>query len=304
MNLNLVFSKKLPQIFFSFLFFFSVHGAMAQPCPALSATLPVIIECTTCEGNPCDFTITICWDINQAQNSSFVYSVDTYLQDVIVTNLTASGCSESTFKAPCNSTNFTVNWAGKTNPNGGGHTCASGTILPVTLESFYPVKKDGFVELFWSTSSETNNEGFHVEKSTDGQSFEKFGFVNGEGNSSGHVQYYYSDRHPAPGMNYYRLKQIDFNGAFEYSPIISVNYENGRKIAINYYSGGQFVQIQKDVFIAKVEIFSISGGKMMDVVQKDLNDNRVDVSSLNTGMYVVVAQGANGEKVTYKFSKF
>lgn len=99
--------------------------------------------------------------------------------------------------------------------------------LPVSLISF-EAKRQGYgAALNWQTSSEINNEGFEVQRSKDGVSWTKIGFVNGHGNSEIIRDYNYGDAGPnAVGKVYYRLKQIDFNGQFTYSEIRTVNFEN------------------------------------------------------------------------------
>ncbi len=80
----------------------------------------------------------------------------------------------------------------------------------------YVPEKD-VVDLFWITESENNNDYFDVERSIDGIDFKKIGTVKGAGNTDHQTQYFTMDEDPFTGVNYYRLKQVDFNGEFEYS---------------------------------------------------------------------------------------
>lgn len=96
-------------------------------------------------------------------------------------------------------------------------------ILPVELTSFTAnVNMSGDVELQWVTESEINNHGFEIEKSFDNTSFIPIGFVKGKGTTTERQVYSFTDRNLENGRYYYRLKQIDFNGQFEYSNIIEV----------------------------------------------------------------------------------
>lgn len=89
--------------------------------------------------------------------------------------------------------------------------------LPVELTSFVSVISGNDVTLKWRTSSESNNRGFEVERSSaDNNKWINIGFVDGAGNSASAVDYSYSDRNLSTGNYQYRLKQIDFNGNFEY----------------------------------------------------------------------------------------
>ncbi len=94
--------------------------------------------------------------------------------------------------------------------------------LPVTLVSFEgKVQGDG-VALNWVTASEVNNSHFEVERSVDGENFDQIGTVKGFGTTTVTQNYSFIDAKPASGVVYYRLRQVDFDGAFEYSKIITV----------------------------------------------------------------------------------
>jgi len=94
-------------------------------------------------------------------------------------------------------------------------------VVPVELVSFtYNVLEHSGIELRWGTASETNNYGFEIERSSDGTSFAKIGFVQGNGTTEKSCTYSYIDEDAGSGVLYYRLKQIDFDGSFEYSSVI------------------------------------------------------------------------------------
>lgn len=99
--------------------------------------------------------------------------------------------------------------------------------LPIELMSFYAVEYAGANLLVWEVASEVDNQMFEVERSTDGVSWELISSVPGAGNSSEQKKYGVLDETFRLDINYYRLKQVDFNGQFEYSQVISVdNREN------------------------------------------------------------------------------
>ncbi len=103
----------------------------------------------------------------------------------------------------------------------------SGVPVPVELVSFTALIKTFGVELNWTTASETNNKGFEVECSIKNsklkiKNFEPIGFVNGNGTSTELNHYSFKDENLSPGKYKYRLKQIDFDGDFEYSTEIEV----------------------------------------------------------------------------------
>jgi hypothetical protein len=98
-------------------------------------------------------------------------------------------------------------------------------ILPIELSAFNAVKNNNSVKLDWSTMSETKNKVFEIERSNDAMVYKKISEVNGNGDSHQKNEYSNIDFLPEDGVNYYRLKQIDFNGSFKYSDIVSVNFE-------------------------------------------------------------------------------
>ncbi|MEP0368891.1 MAG: T9SS type A sorting domain-containing protein [Cyclobacteriaceae bacterium] len=89
--------------------------------------------------------------------------------------------------------------------------------LPVDLVKFIIESDEEKVQLKWITASELNNEGFEIQKSLDGENFDEIGFVDGHGTTTDVHTYTFADHDLADA--YYRLKQIDFDGKYEYSPI-------------------------------------------------------------------------------------
>ena len=122
--------------------------------------------------------------------------------------------------------------ANTVNPSGGAtaiHITSTDAPLPVELTSFTSNVVGNKVELNWSTATEVNNYGFEIQRiavSNQRSAWEKIGFVQGHGNSNSTKNYSFTDK-PTCGIEFqYRLKQIDFNGAFEYSEITSAILEN------------------------------------------------------------------------------
>ncbi len=104
-----------------------------------------------------------------------------------------------------------------------GGQFATDSPIPVELESFYAFIKNYSVNLFWNTITEVNNSGFQVERSTDGRNWYPIGFVAGNGNSNITHDYDFIDNDiKTSGTLFYRLKQIDNNGNYQYSKIISI----------------------------------------------------------------------------------
>ncbi len=95
--------------------------------------------------------------------------------------------------------------------------------LPVTLVDFSCKPVDEKVLLSWTTLAEVNNDYFTIERSSNAYEFIKLGTVNGSGNSTRKHSYTFTDDQPMPGVNYYRLRQTDFDGETTVSKVIRVN---------------------------------------------------------------------------------
>ena len=128
------------------------------------------------------------------------------------------------------------NWLGESN-TGGGHPedikyveCVAllnnaGNILPVELSSFIGSSKIKTIDLHWSTPSENNNDYFAIERSSNGIDFEKINQVDGKGTSTILSNYNWTDQSPKNGMNYYRLRKVDYSGDKTYSKIIVIEFQ-------------------------------------------------------------------------------
>jgi hypothetical protein len=106
-------------------------------------------------------------------------------------------------------------------------TVQFGNPLPIELLSFNALLRDPGVLIHWTTLTEINNDYFIVEKSRNGTAFEPVGNIKGAGNSVAAINYEMYDRNPFAGVNYYKLKQVDYNGAYTYSDIVAVRVTKG-----------------------------------------------------------------------------
>lgn len=98
------------------------------------------------------------------------------------------------------------------------------SVLPVTLASFGAIPQSGKVKIYWSTASEENAKEFIIERTGNGMDFTEIGRVKAAGNSTNMLNYRSYDDNPLVGTNYYRLKQVDYNGEFNYTKLVSVKY--------------------------------------------------------------------------------
>ena len=122
-----------------------------------------------------------------------------------------------------------IGWSGQyrqfgTGAQPGGMYQWIGTVLPVTLSSFTVTKGAKSAILNWQTAQESNNAYFAIERSKNGTDFAEIGKVNGKGNSTLAQQYAYEDFGISNGQNYYRLKQVNNDGKYTYSAVVSVEF--------------------------------------------------------------------------------
>jgi N-acetylneuraminic acid mutarotase len=96
--------------------------------------------------------------------------------------------------------------------------------VPVELTSFTGSANGKQITLNWSTATELNNLGFEIQRRTEGKDFFTVGFVNGHGTTTEPQNYSYADRKLDNGKYYYRLKQVDYDGSYEYSDVVEVDY--------------------------------------------------------------------------------
>lgn len=111
---------------------------------------------------------------------------------------------------------------------------AVGTLnaLPVELSRFQARIVDQIVWLSWTTDSEQNNAYFEIERSTDSRKWTSIGVVNGQGTSYQQHQYQFADDKPLTGTSYYRLRQVDVDGQWEYSQIAPVVFGTGLRLLV------------------------------------------------------------------------
>jgi hypothetical protein len=133
--------------------------------------------------------------------------------------------------------------------------------LPVELSYFKAVQISDIVQLQWQTLTETNNDFFSIEHSQDGENFNEIGKIMGAGNSNQVINYTFNVQNLSFGANYFRLKQVDFNGQNNFSEIISVISESPEGgISINQNNGNISIQSGEDVlYPLTLNVFDLMG---------------------------------------------
>jgi hypothetical protein len=168
------------------------------------------------------------------------------------------------------------------------------TTLPVELISFgaMPVKEK--VKIYWTTASEENAKEFIIEKTRNGMDFTEVGRVKAAGNSTSMLNYRGYDDNPSEGNNYYRLKQVDFNGKYSYTKLVSAKYlpsaadlgvqPNPAKdnAVITFNASGNYP--------VRLKVNSMQGKMILDkyfTAVEGVNEYSLNMSELPKGIYSV-----------------
>ncbi|REA60915.1 hypothetical protein DSL64_13520 [Dyadobacter luteus] len=155
--------------------------------------------------------------------------------------------------------------------------------LPVKLVNFTAVAKEFSNLLKWSTTSESNNAGFDIERSSDGKYFEKIGFMDGKGDSKTLQSYQFSDNNPLP-INYYRLKQIDYDGRFDFSRIIQVASDSeGLSVFPNPVK--DVLTVESSASNEDIRIYNLKGQLLLS--KPFSGKQTVQASGLPPGIYMI-----------------
>ena len=184
----------------------------------------------------------------------------------------------------------------------------AGTI-PVELTSFNAKATSNAVNLTWATATETNNRGFEIERKK-ANSFVTIGFVEGYGTSTEIHTYSFTDSKLESGTYYYRLKQIDLDGSYEYSQVVEVKILNPVKFSLDQNYPNPFNPTTKiNLNLAtdskvKLVIFDILGQEVATLVNGNIaagsHQYEFNAANLNSGVYFyrVNATGVDGTSFT------
>jgi hypothetical protein len=182
-----------------------------------------------------------------------------------------------------------------------------GAPLPISLLYFDAKYNGEFVDLKWATMSETQNDYFEVEKTTDGINFESVCKQNGAGNNNGLIEYYDLDKNITYGKSYYRLKQVDFNGKMSYSQLKVVDVLETDNEYLNVFQNNGIVRIYcqtKQPINTHINFFNLAGqlvkSERLNFVS-GTNSQYISISELPSGIYLLNIN--NNQNKSYKILK-
>ena len=183
--------------------------------------------------------------------------------------------------------------------------CASGDVLPVSLMSFTATRSNANVLLKWETATEENSRGFYIERNMGNGSWQSIGYIPTKamnGNSNSKLAYEYQDINNAKGITQYRLRQMDIDGKYAYSPIRSVR-ATGQK--------GKTIVYPNPSTDGKVNVVFNDLNTIRDVSISDLNGriirtwkgvvNNIQIDNLSAGFYTIrIIDTETGEQTVEK----
>jgi Secretion system C-terminal sorting domain len=169
--------------------------------------------------------------------------------------------------------------------------------LPIKIKSFDVKTINNSSSLKLVTASETNNDYFTIERSGDGRSFDGIGEIKGAGNSTEEKHYEFTDENPLPGINYYRIKQTDFDGQYSYSEIRSVRHAGKENVAISPRNTDGRLDITTEMESYDVAVYSSAGQEVARFAAL-AGHQTVNIEALQAGVYFVkVMSGTESETV-------
>jgi hypothetical protein len=209
----------------------------------------------------------------------------------VFANNTITGLTPGVNYRICYSLEAACTWEGQYYP----YLYTTATVLPVELLFFDAFVRDRVVELYWSTATELNALEYVVEKTLNGKDFEFVSRVEAAGNSSVTLSYRTVDLNPAPGMAFYRLKQVDYDGSYTYSKLVAARYADhtdDMSVFPNPSDDGvvNLKLLSETDTNYELTVFDING-RVVDVRMIDaargFNLVPVDLTALNSGYYLL-----------------
>jgi len=185
-----------------------------------------------------------------------------------------------------------------------------GNPLPVELINFKAYLHNGQTFLTWLTATEYNNSHFEIERSGNMIDFTKIGIVYSKaqnGSSTQVIDYAYTDDAPKTGTNYYRLKQVDFNGLYSYSEVVSVtsNKENDLLESVIVYpnptTGSANIIVPAGDDDVQISLYNYNGVLLLEYKYNPL-DPTIDLSQYASGLYMLKIS-RNGKHIVQRVIK-
>ncbi len=173
------------------------------------------------------------------------------------------------------------------------------SVVPVKFASFDAKAAGNSVALHWQTATEINSAGFEIERSSNGSTgWQSIGFVSSQGNSVLLNDYSFTDENPASGTNYYRLNQKNADGNSTYSKVVSVSIASANAVKLYPTMAASKINLTvSDRSLLHTHFIILDGnGKRVSEGTIKSNEQTIDVSNLNKGIYFLKIQNGSAFK--------
>ena len=177
---------------------------------------------------------------------------------------------------------------------------AAGIALPVHLLTFTSKTEAGQIKLNWATANEINSDYFDVERSMDAKVYQKIGTIQAFGTTSTVQNYQFIDVSAKNGIQYYRLKQVDKDGSFEYSRTIAVAKEKNTTSKL-YPNPAKDIVVLENKNPDSIKSLTVYNSMGQTVLIDIKSTNVLNISTLQTGLYFleVKMEGNFKEIITF-----
>lgn len=159
--------------------------------------------------------------------------------------------------------------------------------LPVELLSFTAIKQGNQAKLAWVTVTETNNAGFEILRSPDGQAWSKIGYVPGAGNSNIEKDYEFHDMSPLRGNNYYRIRMVDTDNNFTYSDIRALQFAGPTRVYPVPSRDKVLIESSDPVVTEMVAQLCDLQGKILRSILITSRQQEISLEGLAAGIYIL-----------------
>jgi hypothetical protein len=167
----------------------------------------------------------------------------------------------------------------------------SGSALPVTWKSFTAkTTETGRVLVEWATTSEMNASHFEIERSADAMVFTKIKSIDAAGNSASEINYRYEDEFLMPGNYYYRLRQVDADGGFDYTRIVPVKIAGTETIRAYPNPVADKVTVESALPLGMIEIFNAAGIRIYSG-NTMATSIKIGLEKYPNGLYTILVNG-------------
>jgi hypothetical protein len=210
----------------------------------------------------------------------------------------------------------TSNWVPSSSSQWGTFAYSLNSIIPVELTSFNAKAVGNNVEVTWTTASETNNYGFEIQRKTDNE-FITVGFIKGSGMSSEVKNYKFIDRELPIGLYKYRIRQVDYNGTYDFSKIVEVDIASPGIFALEQNYPNPFNPSTKIKFSlatdskVTLKVFNLLGEVITTLINEERSAGQYEMTfspqlfelNLNSGIYFYQLETVAKDGTRFKDTK-